>query len=154
MFTGLRMDVPEVLDEVSVSVLPSLSEGLSNVLLESMACETPVVCSDILGFRDVVVNEREALMVPCGDRDALADAQSFEGRAKLLAQNGEAAQADVVKASSQVAVLEQAVKAAATSKPADAKGGATSAATATPTDTKNTASASPVPADRETMGQP
>ena len=45
-------------------------------------------------------------------RDALADAQSFEGRAKLLAQNGEAAQADVVKASSQVAVLEQAVKAA------------------------------------------
>ena len=38
-----------------------------------MACETPVVCSDILGFRDVVVNEREALMVPCGDHRALAD---------------------------------------------------------------------------------
>ena len=37
-----------------------------------MACETPVVCSDILGFRDVV-GSREALMVPCGDRDALAD---------------------------------------------------------------------------------
>ena len=46
------------------------------------------------------------------ERDALAEAQSFEGRAKLLAQNGEAAQADVVKASSQVAVLEQGVKAA------------------------------------------
>jgi phosphatidylinositol alpha-mannosyltransferase len=39
-----------------------------------MACETPVVCSDILGFRDVVKDGREALMVPCGDRDALADA--------------------------------------------------------------------------------
>jgi phosphatidylinositol alpha-mannosyltransferase len=38
-----------------------------------MACETPVVCSDILGFRDVVVHEREALMVPCGDQGALAD---------------------------------------------------------------------------------
>jgi phosphatidylinositol alpha-mannosyltransferase len=39
-----------------------------------MACETPIVCSDILGFRDVVVNGREALMTPCGDRDALSDA--------------------------------------------------------------------------------
>jgi phosphatidylinositol alpha-mannosyltransferase len=38
-----------------------------------MACETPIVCSDILGFRDVVVDGREALMVPCGDRDKLAD---------------------------------------------------------------------------------
>ncbi len=38
-----------------------------------MACETPVVCSDILGFRDVVEHEREALMFPCGDADALAD---------------------------------------------------------------------------------
>jgi phosphatidylinositol alpha-mannosyltransferase len=39
-----------------------------------MACQTPVVCSDILGFRDVVMHGREALMVPCGDRDALANA--------------------------------------------------------------------------------
>ena len=43
-------------------------------LLEAMACETPIVCSDILGFRDVVADGREALMVPCGDRDAIADA--------------------------------------------------------------------------------
>jgi glycosyltransferase involved in cell wall biosynthesis len=37
VFTGLRLDVPEILSQVSVSVLPSHSEGLSNVLLESMA---------------------------------------------------------------------------------------------------------------------
>jgi phosphatidyl-myo-inositol alpha-mannosyltransferase len=43
-------------------------------LLESMACETAIVCSDIMGFRDVVKDGREALMVPCGDRGALADA--------------------------------------------------------------------------------
>jgi glycosyltransferase involved in cell wall biosynthesis len=38
-----------------------------------MACATPIVCSDILGFRDVVKNEREALMVPRDDQGALAD---------------------------------------------------------------------------------
>jgi glycosyltransferase involved in cell wall biosynthesis len=39
-----------------------------------MACGTPIVCSDLNGFRNVVAHEREALLVPCGDAGALADA--------------------------------------------------------------------------------
>ena len=53
---------------------PTTKASFGITLLESMACQTPVVCSDILGFRDVVMHGREALMVPCGDRDALANA--------------------------------------------------------------------------------
>jgi phosphatidyl-myo-inositol alpha-mannosyltransferase len=52
---------------------PTTKASFGITLLESMACETPVVCSDILGFRDVVKHEREALMFHCGDREALAD---------------------------------------------------------------------------------
>ena len=52
---------------------PTTKASFGITLLESMACETPVVCSDILGFRDVVKHEREALMFPCGDVNALAD---------------------------------------------------------------------------------
>jgi outer membrane protein TolC len=44
--------------------------------------------------------------------ESLQESQSFETRTRLLYQNGEAAQADVVKASAQVATLEQAVNAA------------------------------------------
>ncbi|MFB3828975.1 MAG: TolC family protein [Bryobacteraceae bacterium] len=44
--------------------------------------------------------------------DALKESQGFESRTKLLFQNGEAAQADVVKSSAQVASLQQAVNAA------------------------------------------
>jgi phosphatidyl-myo-inositol alpha-mannosyltransferase len=58
----------------SVYACPTTKASFGITLLESMACETPVVCSDILGFRDVVKDGREALMVPCGDRGALADA--------------------------------------------------------------------------------
>jgi phosphatidylinositol alpha-mannosyltransferase len=58
----------------TVYACPTTKASFGITLLESMACETPIVCSDIVGFRDVVVNEREALMVPCGDRSALADA--------------------------------------------------------------------------------
>ena len=57
----------------SVYACPTTKASFGITLLEAMACETPIVCSDILGFRDVVVHGREALMVPCGDRDALAD---------------------------------------------------------------------------------
>jgi phosphatidylinositol alpha-mannosyltransferase len=57
----------------SIYACPTTKASFGITLLESMACETPVVCSDILGFRDVVKHEREALMFPCGDVDALAD---------------------------------------------------------------------------------
>src|SRR6478672_700099 len=58
----------------SIYACPTTKASFGITLLESMACETPIVCSDILGFQDVVVNGREALMTPSGDRDALADA--------------------------------------------------------------------------------
>jgi phosphatidylinositol alpha-mannosyltransferase len=57
----------------SVYACPTTKASFGITLLESMACATPIVCSDILGFRDVVRNEREALMVPQGNADALAD---------------------------------------------------------------------------------
>jgi len=44
--------------------------------------------------------------------DSLGEAQSFERRTRLLAEKGEAAQADVVKASAEVAFLEQSLNAA------------------------------------------
>jgi phosphatidylinositol alpha-mannosyltransferase len=52
---------------------PTTKASFGITLLESMACQTPIVCSDILGFRDVVMHGREALMVPREDRDALAN---------------------------------------------------------------------------------
>jgi outer membrane protein len=45
-------------------------------------------------------------------QDALAEAQSFEKRTRLLFEGGEAAQADVIKASAQSAFLQQALNAA------------------------------------------
>jgi len=71
VFTGLRMDVPELLDDVSVSVLPSLSEGLSNVLLESMAAGVPVVATRVGGSPEVVEDGVTGMLVPPRDADGL-----------------------------------------------------------------------------------
>jgi len=48
----------------TVYACPTTKASFGITLLEAMACETPIVCSDILGFRDVVADGREALMVP------------------------------------------------------------------------------------------
>jgi len=65
---------PSYYAHAAMYACPTTKASFGITLLESMACETPVVCSDILGFRDVVEHGREALMVPSGDRDALAEA--------------------------------------------------------------------------------
>ncbi len=75
LFVGAVLEGrPSYYAHSSVYACPTTKASFGITLLESMACQTPVVCSDILGFRDVVENGREALMVPCGDRGALADA--------------------------------------------------------------------------------
>ena len=73
-FTGFRSDIPELLSEAAVSVLPSLSEGLSNSLLESMAAGVPVVATRVGGNPEVVEHEVTGLLVPPRDAAALAAA--------------------------------------------------------------------------------
>ena len=58
----------------TIYACPTTKASFGITLLESMACATPIVCSDIEGFTDVVQDGREAIMTPCGDTDHLADA--------------------------------------------------------------------------------
>ena len=58
----------------AIYACPTTKASFGITLLESIACETPVACSDITGFREVVRHEREALMFPSSDPRALADA--------------------------------------------------------------------------------
>jgi glycosyltransferase involved in cell wall biosynthesis len=74
LFAGFRTDVPDLLSQAALSVLPSLSEGLSNSLLESMAAGVPVVATRVGGNPEVVDDGVTGLLAPPRDSIALAHA--------------------------------------------------------------------------------
>ena len=74
VFTGFRSDVEQILSELAVSVLPSLSDGLSNTLLESMAAGVATVATRVGGAPEVVQDSENGLLVPPSDPAAMAEA--------------------------------------------------------------------------------
>ncbi len=66
-------EVKAWLQRARLLVLPSTEEGLGVVLLEAMACGTPVVASRVDGIPEAVT-EREGRLVPPADPEALTDA--------------------------------------------------------------------------------
>ena len=88
VFTGAVLEGrPGYYANATVYACPTTVASFGITLLESMACATPIVCTKIRGFDEVVQHEREALMVPPGDEQALADAL-----ARVLDDPGLAAQ--------------------------------------------------------------
>jgi glycosyltransferase involved in cell wall biosynthesis len=72
-FLGRRSDVPMIITNLDVSVLPSTSEGLSNVILESMAAGKPVIATNVGGNREIVQDGVTGYLVTPADSRALAD---------------------------------------------------------------------------------
>lgn len=66
--------VPGLMKENSVLLLPSLEEGIANVVLEAMAVGLPVVSTRSGGMNEVVINSQTGWLVPVADAKAMADA--------------------------------------------------------------------------------
>lgn len=64
LFPGYRQDLWEIYAASDIFVFPSLQEGLPAALLEAMASGLPVVCSDIRGSNELIVNGRGGFRVP------------------------------------------------------------------------------------------
>ncbi len=98
VFTGAVSNVPALLNAMDVFVLPSLSEGMSNTLLEAMASSLPVVATRVGGNPELVEEERSGWFFEPGDVVALAAILERIGRdSNLLQEFGQAARRRAVE---------------------------------------------------------
>jgi glycosyltransferase involved in cell wall biosynthesis len=89
--------VVERLQAADVFLLASVSEGISNALLEAMACGLPVVTTDIPGMDEAVTDGMEGFIVPPRDARAMAAALEQLGQDDAARRRmGEAGRARVL----------------------------------------------------------
>lgn len=67
VFAGARSDVAAILKTCDVFYLPSLSEGLSNAMLEAMACGLPCVATRVGGNPEVLEDGVSGYLTAVGD---------------------------------------------------------------------------------------
>ncbi len=91
-FAGRSRRVPELLRAMDVFVLPSVSEGICNSLLEAMGAALPVAVTATGGNPEVVANGKSGLLFPVGDWRQLASLLLLlQAEAGLCAELGKAA---------------------------------------------------------------
>jgi glycosyltransferase involved in cell wall biosynthesis len=73
-FQGFRSDMPDILGNSHIVVLPSYREGFPRALIEAAACGRAVVTTDTPGCRDAVIENKTGRLVPVRDSAALANA--------------------------------------------------------------------------------
>lgn len=109
---GQRADMPAVLRESHIVVLPSYREGVPKSLLEAAASARAIVATDVPGCREVVDDGVTGILVPPRDAVALADAiQRLVAQPELRRALGEAARLKVVEKFSDKMIAAQTVAA-------------------------------------------
>ena len=92
-FLGHREDIPEVLRALDVLCIPSKAhEGVPQIGLQALACQTAVVGSDCGGIPEIIRDGETGRIFPAGDHEAFAARllETLEQKAETdrLRQNG------------------------------------------------------------------
>ena len=72
-FAGDSDRIPEMLNAMDAFVLPSLGEGMSNTLLEAMACGLPVLATGVGGNPEIIEDDQQGWLFTPGDVASLTE---------------------------------------------------------------------------------
>jgi len=94
LMTGHREDVPDILRALNLVVIPSRHEGVPQTGLQALACQTPVVGSDVGGIPEIIREGETGRIFPVDDAAQLAirirEALSQPEQTRLMAERGRA----------------------------------------------------------------
>ena len=111
LLLGEQSEVPALMEAADLVVLPSLREGLSNVVLEAMALGRAVLSTPVGGIPQAIDNGQHGVLVEPTDTDALARALlTLIDDPALRARLGHAAQHKVLEQYSPPAMVSAMLK--------------------------------------------
>ena len=67
-------DTLALIRDADVFVLNSTYEGLSHLLIEALALGKPIIATNVGGNPELIEDGKNGLLIPAGDRTALAEA--------------------------------------------------------------------------------
>ncbi|PCI26220.1 MAG: hypothetical protein COB67_10255 [SAR324 cluster bacterium] len=76
-FLGARQDIPQLLRNIDLLLLPSLTESLSVVVREAMTAGKTVIASNVGGMPELIKHQSNGLLVKAGDIQNLANSISL-----------------------------------------------------------------------------
>ena len=76
--------IPEFIIASDIIVLPSLAEGVSRVLLETMACGKPVITTKLVGTKELIIHGKTGILVEKDNVQQLTEALISLLKDKLL----------------------------------------------------------------------
>ncbi len=76
LFVGFQRDLQKIFRAMDLFVLPSLTEGLPNVVLEAFSWAKPVVVTPVGGVPELVEEGVNGMFVPPQNSDLLAEAMT------------------------------------------------------------------------------
>ncbi len=92
LFLGQRNDVQSLIPLADICVLPSLSEGMSNAILEYMACGKPVIATKVGGNPELIIDGFNGLLVDKENTTQIANALlsllQDPQKSKIMGKNG------------------------------------------------------------------
>ena len=81
----------EIYKNTDILILPSIEEGIPNVILEAMSSEFPVISTDVGSISNIIDHGKNGLIIKAGDYDGLKKSIdmifSDPDFARLLCQN-------------------------------------------------------------------
>jgi polysaccharide biosynthesis protein PelF len=74
IFTGMRRDIPDIMNALDLFACVSASEDFNRVMVEAMCLGKPTIISDVNGAPVVIRDGETGLLVPPRDPERLAEA--------------------------------------------------------------------------------
>ena len=71
---GYKKEISGIINKSTIIVLPSHHEGVPKVLMEAAACGKPIVATNISGCKEVVIQNKNGILIPLKNAPAIEKA--------------------------------------------------------------------------------